>query len=78
MFEPNSERKIGTPRRRARATRGCIQSIDTGFLKKNLGDVKNAIYYITGPAAMVKGLHDALNASGVDDDDIRLEEFAGY
>jgi ferredoxin-NADP reductase len=36
------------------------------------------IYYIAGPPTMVKGLHEMLNNAGVDDDDIRSEEFAGY
>jgi len=27
---------------------------------------------------MVKGLHEMLHKAGVDDDDIRIEEFAGY
>ena len=36
------------------------------------------IHYIAGPPAMVKGLHEMLNGSGVDDDDIRTEEFTGY
>lgn len=36
------------------------------------------IFYIAGPAAMVHGLHEMLNAAGVDDDDIRTEDFSGY
>jgi ferredoxin-NADP reductase len=36
------------------------------------------IHYIAGPSGMVKGLHEMLNGSGVDDDDIRTEEFTGY
>lgn len=48
------------------------------MLAKYLKGVDNAIYYIAGPAAMVGGLHRALNSHGVDDDDIRIEEFSGY
>ena len=36
------------------------------------------IYYMAGPPAMVAGLRTMLNAAGVDDDDIRTEEFSGY
>jgi Na+-transporting NADH:ubiquinone oxidoreductase subunit NqrF len=36
------------------------------------------MYYITGPPTMVKAMHVMLNNTGVDDDDIRIEEFAGY
>lgn len=56
---------------------------ETGFIRqemlsKYLKGVENAIYYIAGPAAMVNGLHTVLNSAGADDDDIRIEEFAGY
>jgi len=37
-----------------------------------------AIYYIAGPPAMVAGLRTMLNKAGIDDDDIRTEEFTGY
>ncbi len=36
------------------------------------------IYYIAGPPQMVVGIRSVLTNSGVDDDDIRTEEFAGY
>ncbi len=36
------------------------------------------LYYIAGPAPMVAGLRTMLNEAGVDDDDIRVEEFTGY
>lgn len=52
--------------------------ISEEMLTKYLKGVDNAIYYIAGPAAMVGGLHRVLNSHGVDDDDIRIEEFAGY
>jgi ferredoxin-NADP reductase len=56
---------------------------ETGYithemLSKYLTDAASAIYYITGPAAMVTGLRDVLNSAGVNDDDIRTEEFTGY
>ena len=52
--------------------------INVGMLSKHLKDVKNAIYYIAGPPGMVKGVQSTLNSFGIDDDDIRTEEFAGY
>jgi len=57
---------------------GEMGLIHQEMLSKYLKDVENAIYYIAGPAAMVNGLHAVLNSTGVDDDDIRIEEFAGY
>lgn len=52
--------------------------IDSKMLSRYLKGVENAVYYIAGPTAMVKGLHDVLNTVGIDDDDIRIEEFTGY
>jgi hypothetical protein len=43
-----------------------------------LKDAVSPIYYIAGPPGMVKGLHAMINGTGVDDDDIRTEEFDGY
>ena len=47
-------------------------------LSKYLKDAVSPIYYIAGPPEMVKGLHTMINEAGVDDDNIRAEEFAGY
>jgi ferredoxin-NADP reductase len=52
--------------------------ISEEMLARHLNDAESPIYYIAGPPGMVKGLHTMLNESGVDDDDIRTEEFAGY
>ncbi len=41
-------------------------------------ELSGPIYYIAGPPAMVAGLRTMLNQAGVDDDDIRTEEFTGY
>lgn len=52
--------------------------IDPAMLARHLDGVTNAIYYLTGPAGMVQGLRTMLVGSGVDEDDIRTEEFTGY
>lgn len=52
--------------------------IDKKMLDRYLRDAQSPIYYIVGPQAMVDGLQQMLNDSGVDDDDIRLEGFSGY
>jgi len=56
---------------------------ETGFftkemLQKYLGDLSLPIYYISGPQAMVTSIRKTLNEAGVDDDNIRTEEFPGY
>lgn len=41
-------------------------------------ELPDPIYYMAGPAGMVAALRAMLNEAGVNDDDIRTEEFAGY
>jgi ferredoxin-NADP reductase len=56
---------------------------ETGFftkemLQKHIGDLSQPIYYISGPEAMVTSIRKTLNDAGIDDDNIRTEEFSGY
>jgi ferredoxin-NADP reductase len=43
-----------------------------------IGDLNGPIHYVVGPPAMVSGMQQLLNSAGVNADDIRPEEFAGY
>ena len=52
--------------------------INPALLEKYLKELQSPVYYITGPPAMVKAMHTMLSDAGVDDDNIRIEEFAGY
>jgi ferredoxin-NADP reductase len=52
--------------------------IDREMLGRYLQDAVSPIYYVAGPPGMVKGLRTTINRAGVDDDDIRAEEFSGY
>jgi ferredoxin-NADP reductase len=61
--------------RRWNGERGLI---DAPLLAKHLIGVGSPIYYITGSPAMVKAMRAVLKDTGVDDDDVRIEEFAGY
>ena len=56
---------------------------ETGYLTKAMlvkyiGDLTLPIYYIAGPPEMVTAMRKTLNEAGVDDDNIRTEEFSGY
>ncbi len=56
---------------------------ETGFftkemLTKYIGDLTTPIYYIAGPAGMVASLRKTLTDAGIDEDNIRTEEFSGY
>jgi ferredoxin-NADP reductase len=52
--------------------------IDVAMLERHLAGLAEPIYYLTGPPGMVSGLRSLLLESGVDEDDIRTEEFTGY
>jgi Na+-transporting NADH:ubiquinone oxidoreductase subunit NqrF len=52
--------------------------INKAMLEKYINDLTTPIYYISGPAAMVAAMRKTLNEAGVNDDNIRTEEFSGY
>jgi ferredoxin-NADP reductase len=52
--------------------------ISTEMLSRHLSNLQDSICYVAGPPAMVAAGRLALNEAGVNDDDIRTEEFAGY
>ena len=52
--------------------------IDAAMLRRHLDGLVDPIYYIAGPPGMVQALRAMLIASGVDEDDVRIEEFTGY
>ena len=52
--------------------------INQAMLEKYIGDLTQPIYYITGPRGMVHAMLEMLLQAGVNDDNIRTEEFSGY
>lgn len=52
--------------------------VDAGMLSRHLTGLVSPIYYVTGPPGMVRAMQGVLKATGVDSDDIRVEEFTGY
>jgi ferredoxin-NADP reductase len=52
--------------------------INQEMLAKHLKSAASPIYYMAGPPGMVGAMRTLLNGMGVDDGDIRTEEFAGY
>ena len=52
--------------------------IDKAMLKRHLNDLMKPIYYVSGPPQMVTAMRELLNQSGVSEDNIKFEEFAGY
>lgn len=48
------------------------------LIKREIAALSDPIFYVVGPPAMVEALKLALSQAGVDEDDIRSEEFYGY
>jgi ferredoxin-NADP reductase len=61
-----------------RGWKGAIGHISEEMLSTHVGDLTRPIFYIAGPPTMVAAARRTLVETGVDEDDIRTEEFAGY
>ena len=57
---------------------GEVGFINRDMLLSHLPGLQGPIFYIAGPPAMVAAMRAMLTGAGVDEDDIRTEEFAGY
>jgi ferredoxin-NADP reductase len=73
-FVPTFTRIDGT----SRGWRGEIGHLRPEMLSKHVSNLRGPIFYIAGPPTMVAGARRMLVDAGVDEDDIRAEEFAGY
>jgi len=58
--------------------KGKTGRISSEMLLTQVGVLRGPIYYIAGPPTMVTTARRTLSEVGVDEDDIRTEEFAGY
>jgi ferredoxin-NADP reductase len=61
-----------------RAWDGKTGYIDREMLTEIIPDLHAPIYYSAGPPGMVTAMRKMLEDSGVNDDDIRTEDFTGY
>ena len=61
-----------------RGWKGETGHISPEMLSTHVGSLRGPIYYLAGPPTMVAGACRTLAEAGVDQDDIRTEEFAGY
>lgn len=61
-----------------RSWQGETGFITKAMLEKSISDLTLPIYYLAGPRLMVQAMRDILNKAGVNDDNIRTEEFSGY
>src|SRR6266851_7973163 len=58
--------------------KGKTGRISSEMLLTHVGVLRGPIYYIAGPPPMVAAARRSLSEVGVDEDDIRTEEFSGY
>jgi ferredoxin-NADP reductase len=58
--------------------RGKTGHISSQMLLTRIKTLRGPIYYIAGPPTIVASARHTLSAAGVDEDDIRTDEFAGY
>ena len=58
--------------------KGETALIDKEMLCRHLANLQGPIYYIAGPPTMVTAMRTALVSAGVEENDIRTDEFAGY
>lgn len=57
---------------------GEVGHINTEMLARYLDDLKAPMYSIAGPPRMVEAMKNLLNEAGVNSDNVRAEQFAGY
>ena len=58
--------------------KGKTGHISSEMLSTQVETLRGPIYYIAGPPTMVAATRRTLSEVGIDEDDIRTEEFAGY
>lgn len=57
---------------------GELGPIDRAMLERRLGDLHAPVYYVVGPPAMVAAMKTLLDGIGIDELQVRSEDFAGY
>lgn len=78
MEEKNPNFKFVPVMTRDDAWDGETGHIDAEMLKRHVPDIEKPIYYLSGPKNMVQAMYKMLVDAGVNEDNIRAEEFSGY
>ena len=52
--------------------------VNEPMLRRVGSELSAPVYYVAGPSSMVQAMRQTLNHMGINDDDIRSEEFYGY
>jgi ferredoxin-NADP reductase len=62
----------------AREWNGPTRPVDAYMIREAIERLSSPVAYVVGPPGMVTAMRGVLAAAGVDDDDVRSEEFFGY
>jgi ferredoxin-NADP reductase len=57
---------------------GATARIDADFVRGKVSDLPAPVFYVSGPPNLVQAMRGVLEQAGVDEDDVRSEEFYGY
>lgn len=57
---------------------GENRHVDTNFLKDYFDDIKEPLYYISGPPKAVFAVRDNFKEAGIPEDQIKADDFYGY
>ena len=57
---------------------GATGFVDAAFIRQAVKDLPAPVFYVCGPPGMVEAMRNILVEAGVDEDDVRSEEFYGY
>lgn len=57
---------------------GSTQKIDGAWIQLAVVGLQDPVFYVSGPPMMVEAIREELETAGIDDDDVRSEEFYGY
>lgn len=60
------------------AWNGATGTIDGAFVRRAIAGLPAPIFYVAGPPSLVEAMRNTLVQAGVDEDDVRSEEFFGY
>lgn len=57
---------------------GATGLVDAAFIKEAVKGLPSPVFYVSGPPGLVEAMRGTLEQAGIDEDDVRSEEFYGY
>ncbi|GGH63977.1 hypothetical protein GCM10010975_30320 [Comamonas phosphati] len=57
---------------------GATEMIDVAFVRRAIASLPAPVFYVSGPPGLVQAMRQTLQQAGIDEDEVRSEEFYGY